>query len=187
MPPRFRIDIPGKGVGIGLEIEYTEEYPRVLPEIIITCTSGRLSNISTLRDGVLSEGRASMGMVMVFTLVTYIEEWLHENVKAPSSDLLLKKVEEKTVDTFVTMKGGPVTVESFKEWNGKFMAEMSAAKGNLKSTNESKLTGRQLFERNKSLATSDVVFIGDADDDVLFEGLEDLQVDDEDNLDESIE
>ena len=91
------------------------------------------------------------------------------------------------------MKGGPVTRESFMAWNAKFLSEQqqqrrqetlaaAAATGN-------RLTGRQLFEQNRALATSDMNY-ADANEAIVevdvgaFEGLDDLEIDDDDKEDE---
>ena len=79
-----------------------------------------------------------------------------------------------------------MTVESFLVWRAKFDEETGrAALKQAKEVNK-KLTGRQLFERDASLANSDLAFIKEGDavegvsvDETLFQDLEDLDLDDE--------
>lgn len=119
-------------------------------------------------------------MAMVFTLTSFIEDWIAKNfkntgksVRLPtnfdSDDFNTKKptiIEEKVLD-----EGTPVTKESFLVWRDRFLRENV---GNLKGPaaqlgpilKESKITGKQLFEQNKALASSDAAF---ADDGVALE------------------
>lgn len=118
-------------------------------------------------------------MAMVFTLTSFVEDWLSKNYKNTSKSVRLPKsetdetgsnaptvIEEKVFD-----EGTPVTKETFLSWKERFLRENL---GNLKGPaaqfgpiqKESKFTGKQLFEQNKSLATSDAAF---ADDGVAFE------------------
>lgn len=117
-------------------------------------------------------------MAMVFTLTSFIEDWVSKNYKSTSKsvrlpnnsdDLDSKKptiIEEKVLD-----EGTPVTKESFLIWKERFLRENI---GNLKGPaaqlgpvmKESKITGKQLFEQNKALASSDAAF---ADDGVALE------------------
>jgi hypothetical protein len=121
-------------------------------------------------------------MAMVFTLTSFIEDWIAKNFKNSSKSVRLpnasegddfgsssKKptvIEEKIID-----EGTPVTKESFLVWRDRFLKENV---GNLKGPaaqlgpvlKESKITGKQLFEQNKALAASDAAF---ADDGVALE------------------
>lgn len=120
-------------------------------------------------------------MAMVFTLTSFIEDWLSKNYKNTSKAVRLPKsdieengsnsnkptlIEEKVLD-----EGTPVTKETFLAWKERFLRENL---GNLKGPaaqfgpiqKESKFTGKQLFEQNKALAASDAAF---ADDGVALE------------------
>lgn len=94
------------------------------------------------------------------------------------------------------MRGGPVNAETFEAWRTKFAAEMEQGKKSgeqrpaeaAAAVAAGKLTGRQLFEQNKVLATSDVAFLGDTDavlDESAFEGLDTLDLEDDEGLDRS--
>jgi hypothetical protein len=90
-------------------------------------------------------------------------------------------------------EGTRVTVESFMAWRSKFEAEMDRLnKKEMANKLElsKKLTGRQLFETNKSLIESDLQFLDESVDDVdfdvkvdesLFQDLDDLDLEEDDN------
>lgn len=99
-------------------------------------------------------------------------------------------------------------MERFNEWNKKFLEEMRKLKeaeekrkidlGNKKLTGNFKISicitnellGRQLFEQNKVLASSDTAFYDESGiniDEAVFEGLGDLNVDDIEDEDEKEE
>lgn len=138
----------------------------------------------------MEEAQRSIGMAMVFTLVTSIEEWLVKNTKSvkPLNEPSKTKTSLNAENIQITMRGGPVTPETFSKWNSQFIAEMNQMKTiNEKRMTEpgpSKLTGRQLFEQNKALATSDAAYGGEVGELVveveLFEGLEELSIEGED-------
>lgn len=119
-------------------------------------------------------------MAMVFTLTSFVEDWIAKNFKSTSKSVRLPKnseveevetnkptiIEEKVLD-----EGTPVTRESFLVWKEKFLRENV---GNLKGPaaqfapvqKESRTSGKQLFEQNKGLAASDAAF---ADDGIAIE------------------
>ena len=201
VPPRLRItDITGpNSISLDLEVQFTEKYPDEIPEITILVNAGKLSELDVLSRKVVEEAEQSCGMAMVFTLVTFIEDWLSTNIKShvpqvisfstqKNADSIGKERENKNLvgGEEPTMKGGAVTVESFLAWNAKFMAEKSKESSEVsikKDSNNVKLTGRELFEQNKILAESDAVhFNGEGDvvvlDETAYAGLDDLDIDD---------
>jgi len=114
-------------------------------------------------------GEENLGMAMTFTLVSHLREQLSQLVRSKLEEqrqrdsekerLALEAEERRTVGT-------PVTVESFKAWKEKFDKELAIKRSqedeehlrNMtpKERDEwkksgTRLTGRQLFERNKNL------------------------------------
>ena len=86
--------------------------------------------------------------------------------------------------------GTPVSVANFKAWKFRFKVETDekdAAKNQRKDAKKVKLTGRQLFEQDESLAASDLV---DETEDVVdtsqFERVSVYMYDDEDDNDNGI-
>jgi hypothetical protein len=112
-------------------------------------------------------------MAMTFTIISHLREQLSSFIRTRSDrrkkdalELERKALEEEEART----RGTPVTVKSFTEWKIKFDKEISLRKTraeeeklrtmSAKEKEEFKkaatrLTGRQLFERDNNLATSD--------------------------------
>ncbi len=155
-----------------------------------------------------------IGVPMVFSMVSCIEEYLEglskrqeeaSSSRAGGAGPEGKERAQRAADEFVTMKGGAVTKDSFNAWWATFSSHLAqvraanakrgggsegAADGLVAGTTGGRKSGRQLFEENRSLATSDVVFIGAQDTsgggDVevneasIYEGLDDLSIEESD-------
>lgn len=177
-----------------LEVEFTANYPNELPKLTLYVKSGMLSELDTLHKHIIKEAERSLGMAMVFTLVSCIEEWLTSH--GPNSKATQVIVDEfRTLNTrpqsleqpLITMRGGPVTKESFSVWHKKFLAETeSSVKQSATKTDGSlatKLTGKELFEQYQALSSlktgpeKDMILDGNA-----FEGLDDLDLEEEEVL-----
>ena len=205
-PTRIKIiDINGAGFGLELEVEFTPGYPQELPIIYITPVSGgRPQNIEELRTKVNLEAKKSLGMAMVFSLVTFMEDWLADLAKSKakykiSSNNIVDDDQVVALDNVApVIRGGPVTPASFIEWHTKFLSEQASKTAPMSEISKrtfdlqtpiAKFTGRQLFERNRALATSDIAFAEDegiviAEEDV-YEGLDDLVIDGDECFDDT--
>ncbi|KAH9368218.1 hypothetical protein HPB48_009567 [Haemaphysalis longicornis] len=105
----------------------------------------------------------NLGMVMIFTLVSAATEWLNlhrEDVKSNKAEAKrLAKEKEEAVER-AKFEGTRVTVECFLAWKQKFDAEMAEIRKREKTLIASgKLTGRELFEKDKNLIDSDLQFM----------------------------
>ncbi|PJF17105.1 hypothetical protein PSACC_03097 [Paramicrosporidium saccamoebae] len=163
-----------------------------MPKYSIIITSGKLSDLEGLNRHVLEEAEGSIGMAMIYTLVSCMEDWLSKNCKSMEDAKASKKESTENKEVPISLRGGPVTRESFAVWNEKYLGELWQAAmlrdKKIAEAGPSKLTGRQLFEHNKALVTSDATYGDEADivvNEVLFEGLDDLEVDDFEYDDES--
>lgn len=71
------------------------------------------------------------------------------------------------------------------EWKRKYSEEIGKTKADKLAELNKKPTGRQLFERDASLAKSDLDFVKDEEavcvDESLFQDLDELELDDEDD------
>lgn len=79
-------------------------------------------------------------------------------------------------------EGTKVTVESFLKWKTAFDKEMNELKKQNLDTTNKKTTGKQLFERDESLFTSDLQYMTEEQvevDESLFQDLDDLDLDDD--------
>ncbi|MEE6509141.1 hypothetical protein FKM82_024544 [Ascaphus truei] len=89
----------------------------------------------------------------------------------------------------VLFHGTPVTIESFLSWKAQFDAELAEMRRKRQKEEEQsgkdKLTGKQLFETDHNLDTSDIQFLEEAGnsvevDESLFQDMDDLELDDDD-------
>ncbi|QRV72834.1 hypothetical protein RhiJN_15722 [Ceratobasidium sp. AG-Ba] len=162
-----------------LNVRYTPGYPNEVPELEIEPEEGDLEEeeIKELIDSMKTVGEENVGMAMVFALVTHLREALVTTIqKRIQKEKEIEQEKERQImeAEAARTKGTPVTVDSFKAWKIKFTAEM---KGLQEREEEEKLktltpkerdewkksrtkpTGRQLFEKNRDLATSDANYI----------------------------
>jgi len=162
-----------------LKVHYPPEYPDVIPELAFEVIDGELSPAEEedLFRGLRQLGEESLGMAMVFTLVSHLREALAavvaarlERKKKEERDRAIAEEEAETART----RGTPVTVASFMEWRKEFNKKMKikAAQEEEERTRgmnpkekeeykkmKTKPSGRQLFERDRNLATSDVTLV----------------------------
>ncbi|CUA69432.1 hypothetical protein RSOLAG22IIIB_03958 [Rhizoctonia solani] len=162
-----------------LGINYTTNYPDEVPDISLEQEEGDLEEeeIESLITGMKTVGEENLGMAMVFALVTHLREALVEVIQKrieKEKQLELEKERQLMEAEAARTKGTPVTTESFSQWRIKFTAEMKIVQEReedekLKTLSpkerdewkksKSKPTGRQLFEKNRDLATSDASYI----------------------------
>jgi len=161
-----------------LKVHCPPDYPDVLPDLIISTSHGEITSAEgEYLLSVLNEvGKESMGMAMIFTLVSQLQESLRSLVdnrvakrKQRVEDAARREAEIEESRT----KGTPVTPASFTAWRTRFsqgLAHKAAAEEEERfktmtpkerdeyKRSKTKLSGRQLFERDRNLA------IDDADD-----------------------
>jgi hypothetical protein len=109
-------------------------------------------------------------MAMIFTMVSLLQEELYQVIsegKQARIEEELQKVRLAEEEENRKFKGTPVTVELFMAWKTSFDKEMAAkeqeAKGKAKVDGKPKLSGRQLFEQDKTLAQSDMSYMEEGD------------------------
>ncbi|KAB5595300.1 Rwdd1 protein [Ceratobasidium theobromae] len=162
-----------------LGIEYTPNYPDEVPRLTLQTEEGELEEkeILDLISSMKGIGEENLGMAMVFTLVTHLREALVDVIEkriAREKEIEQEKERQLMEAEAARTRGTPVTVSSFNQWRIKFMAEMKERQereedDKLKTLSpkerdewrksKSKPTGRQLFEKNRDLATSDASYI----------------------------
>lgn len=162
-------------LSFAMTVHYPDSYPDELPELSLQPIDGEVDEdeIKTLLASAQAVGQENIGMAMTFTIISHLREQLSSFIRTRSDrrkkdalELERKALEEEEART----RGTPVTVKSFTEWKIKFDKEISLRKTraeeeklrtmSAKEKEEFKkaatrLTGRQLFERDKNLATSD--------------------------------
>jgi len=152
-----------------LKVHYPQDYPDVIPDLDLATTRGELSNEEeqTLMDRLKATAEESIGMAMVFTLVSQLQESIQDLVSTrikrreqEGTDAAKREIEKEEART----RGTPVTFTSFAGWKRKFdqerlrnaaqedeekMKAMSPKEREEYKKNKLKLTGRQIFERGK--------------------------------------
>jgi len=155
------------------ELQYPPQYPDVLPELSLYSIEGagefEDSEISDLLKDLRAVGDENLGIAMTFTLVSHLREQLSVLVKTRTEKRQREEREKERLAIEAEearTRGTPVTPESFLAWKTNFDQELAAAK---KARDDEKLrgltpkereetrriagrlSGRQLFERNKNL------------------------------------
>ncbi|XP_078109771.1 RWD domain-containing protein 1 [Sander vitreus] len=183
----------GETVEATLKFTYVEKYPDEAPLWEIhsqeNLEDSDAEDILTLLQQQADE---NLGMVMIFTLVTAVQEKLNEMVdvkKNRREEEARRKEAEAEEAEKVLFQGTVVTIENFLAWKAKFELEMAELRRKRQKEEEQagkpKLTGKQLFETDHNLDTSDIQFLEDTGNNVevdesLFQDIEDLDLDEDD-------
>eukprot|EP00743_Colponemidia_sp_Colp-15_P003094 GILK01003344.1.p1 GENE.GILK01003344.1~~GILK01003344.1.p1 ORF type:complete len:272 (-),score=67.99 GILK01003344.1:98-913(-) len=180
-------------VKIVLSVSFTPEYPNQLPELAFKHSEAlSLTQLKQLKAIMDEKAAESLGMAMVFTIVEAIREYLIENnkpelnmheemmarlQKSQNADEAEGSEEEEEDEDAEEENDGTevkdvrkvfathtvVTADSFARWREKFEAEQKANGTFLRQKDPTKLSGRQLFERDHSLAMSDATYLEESD------------------------
>lgn len=190
-------DPPLEQPTIYLNVTYPETYPDTGPYLDITPPPNApkypyldvQADKAQLLDALQPTIEDNMGMAMVFTLVTTLKEVAETLVadrQRQQQEILDVQAAAKEEEENRKFHGTSVTRERFLEWRSKFKIELEEKakadkdeaeaeerkKRGFKSTDEKKLSGRQLWERGLA---------GKGDDDIegdgpMVDGLEKLKV-----------
>jgi hypothetical protein len=182
-----------------LQVKYPEAYPEEPPLLdLLPIPNAPLhpffsvaSDKESLLDGLKATIEESMGMAMIFTLVSTLKDNAEQLVAERQAEARheheqkLLAVEREENKKF---HGTPVTPETFKSWREGFRKEMEALRIKQEEEDEAadkkrnrgkeavvQLTGRQLWEGGLAGKVEEDEFEGD---DVPVEGVGDLKVDD---------
>lgn len=180
-------DEDGPRPTILLSVRYPDEYPDRLPHLDILAPPNAPPHphfsLSTDRDGLLcslaEKAEESIGMAMVFTLVTALKELaeaLVEDRLAAASRSLEEKALEAEREDNRKFQGQLVTPEAFLAWRSRFLTDMAEAKAReederaaemkkAKIKEPVRLTGRQLWERGLVAKADEEEVAGRDDDD----------------------
>ncbi|KAK5862801.1 hypothetical protein PBY51_018161 [Eleginops maclovinus] len=176
-----------------LKFTYVEKYPDEPPLWEIhTQENLEDSDMGEILALLQQQADENLGMVMIFTLVTAVQEKLNEIVdlmKNRREEEKRRKEEEAEEAEKVAFQGTVVTIENFLAWKDRFEMEMDELRSKRQKEEEQagkiKLTGKQLFETDHNLDTSDIQFLEDTGNNVevdesLFQDIDDLDLDDDD-------
>lgn len=193
-------------VSYTIEFQFPETYPETVPEMVFGDFVGvELCDQEMLIAECTSHAQELIGMAMVYSISSFAQERLvtimmdrFDREDHDAEQAAIKQEEEEAA----RYRGTLVTVESFLEWQQNFLAESQqvAKSGGVQTramqaaiaidrmgkppVSGGKLTGRQLFEKDKNLFSQDSQFLDDNDVTVdvdMFEGMRDLNVEDEVN------
>jgi len=193
-------------VSCAIQFTFTETYPEAAPLFEIVEQSDNLEDkhLEKMIDIMSEQAEENLGMVMIYTLVAAIQEYLVEVTEEIQSDRdaeKKRKEDEVRAAEEIKYKGTPVTRENFLEWKAAFDIEMAAIGKNKIEIRKGpkKPSGRTLFETDDALNMSDVDFLTSAVagggvtadvaptdavlevDESLFQDMEDLDIDLEDS------
>ncbi|KAK8645939.1 hypothetical protein V6N13_119743 [Hibiscus sabdariffa] len=143
-------------VQLALVFSHTEKYPDEPPLLSVKSIRGiQSSDLKALKEKLEQEASESLGMAMIYTLVTSAKEWLSgrycQDAGADNAE-----EEEARKDEVIVPHGEPVTVDTFSAWRERFEAELALERAKLMpesaltAPKEKKLTGRQWFESGRA-------------------------------------
>ncbi|XP_055380677.1 RWD domain-containing protein 1 [Condylostylus longicornis] len=185
------------GIKVHLIFTFTEKYPDEAPDVDID-DSINLEEEShqKLLNNISDTIKENIGMEMIFTLVSTAQEWINvrwDELKKEEDMERQRKVQEQEELERKKFEGTRVTVESFMKWKLNFEEEMGISLKREKANSDAKkLTGKELFLRDNTLNESDIKFLLEAGDSIenvridesLFQNIEDLEFESEDEDDE---
>lgn len=192
----FDKDTQESGLSCNLIFTYTPTYPDEAPIVEtdepVNFEEGYETKLLDHLQGSIEE---NIGMEMIFTLVSTAQEWLNErwdDFKKTQEDERERKILEAEEAERKRFEGTRVTVETFMKWKMEFEESMGIAAKREKLSDNKKLTGRELFMRDNTLNESDIKFLIEAGDSIesvkidesLFQALDDIELDDDDEDDE---
>jgi hypothetical protein len=153
-------------VGIRMELTIPDEYPEVIPGIVLHSIKGVSGRSLSELEGTLKQEAAShCGEPVIFIFAEIIKNWLadNNNEEDPVSIISLKakKIEEKAN----YKEGTPVTVETYEAWWSSFKAETALAE----STNSNKVSGKLYFATLGDNATGDEELSDSEGEEVIIE------------------
>uniref|UniRef100_A0A8C5PL12 RWD domain-containing protein 1 n=1 Tax=Leptobrachium leishanense TaxID=445787 RepID=A0A8C5PL12_9ANUR len=185
-----------ENVQVTLKFTYVTSYPDEAPLYeIVSQENLEDSDASELLALLGEQAQENLGMVMIFTLVSAIQEKLNEivdHIKTRREEEKVQKEKEAEEAEKVRFHGTAVTIENFLSWKAKFEADLIEIRRKKQKEEEisgkNKLTGKQLFETDHNLDTSDIDFLEEAGnsvevDESLFQDLDDLELDEDDDPD----
>lgn len=186
------------GMYIELKFRLPERYPDDKPSVELIDSQNvdeyELERVMNLVNRRMNE---SLGTVMVFMIVCDVVEWLITKHDREANEIEIERErKQKELEAEATKKiiGTPVTEQTFLAWRAKFDAEMIKLKleGQKQQLSDqgtsgsgNRLTGREMFESDKTLAESDLNFVEDLDQNQIEALLQDVDLQDEE-FDEDI-
>nr|CAB3265834.1 RWD domain-containing protein 1-like [Phallusia mammillata] len=181
-----------ESLSVTLKFTYTSKYPDAEPLFELADVDGLPddSDVVEISDLISTQIEENLGMVMVFTIVSAVQEYLNDKKDSIITKIIedkeMKEREEKEAEER-KCHGTPVTVANFLAWKTKFdyeMMELEQKKAQSEKKSK-KLTGREIFmqkhikeDDSELLEGENVVEV----DESLFEDLDDLDLECDEDL-----
>ncbi|XP_076466527.1 RWD domain-containing protein 1-like [Babylonia areolata] len=173
-----------------VQFTYTSTYPDEPPLMELASTDGlEEDQIEMILDFLKEEAESNVGMAMVFTIISALQEKLTvlvEDSKRLAEERKVQKAREEEEAAQKRFDGTRVTIESFMAWKTKFDAERKERKRLEKDNDQltKKPSGKELFMTDATLNDSDISFLQAEGDNVevdesLFEDMDDLDLDED--------
>lgn len=183
-----------QGPSVKLQFSLPAKYPDEKPSLqIIDSSELEEYELTELLENLSNKMEESLGNVMIFILVSDVVEWLSGRLEEMQALDNVEDVKQRELEEEERRKidGTPVTVASFLAWKAKFDAEMLRLKleqqkkpqsEQASSVGARRLTGKEMFERDKALAESDLNFVDELEQDqleALMQNIDDLDLADQ--------
>ncbi|KAH3727403.1 RWD domain-containing protein 1-like [Dreissena polymorpha] len=176
-----------ESVSCTMKFGYTAIYPDEPPEMEITDSDNlEEDELTDLINHMQTLAEENLGMAMVFTMVSAIQEKLsccideRKKQRKAAEERRVREEEELERKKF---EGTRVTIESFLAWKTKFEAEMAELRKRKAESDilKNRLSGKELFMRDESMLDSDVQFLQAEGENVevdesLFQDMDDLDL-----------
>ncbi|VEL33388.1 unnamed protein product [Protopolystoma xenopodis] len=202
-PQKFELKISGQchhdshlKVMCTLLFEYILEYP----DAPAKCTIKKSLNLSEFQKEIINDlarsvAERSLGFIMIFDIVSEVQEKLNEFAEIMHQKEEKKKDEERIAKELEEEKkftGTKLTIETFLVWKEAFLNDPSVHLKIRESrkSDDKRLTGRELFLRDNRFDDSDLQFLTSEGgeivevDERLFVDLDELDLDDDDEPEE---
>ncbi|TPP65294.1 RWD domain-containing protein 1 [Fasciola gigantica] len=178
-----------------LSFEYTDAYPQEPPIFqVVKAKALTGEEVAAIEEVVSTAAQRSLGYIMIFDILSEVQESLNslgEKRIARQEKALKERQRRMELEEEAKFKGDRVTVESFLQWNTKFLAEVNAAREKNKQSedpNSKRLTGREMFLRDNRYDDSDIKFLSEAGevveiDEKLFADIGDIDLSEDAILD----
>jgi len=187
-------DTEEEGRFVLLKFTFTPKYPEEAPLVDFEEVDNlEDEDVESMQNHIQEQIQENIGMPMVFTIVSASIEWLgerHDAIREEKEEAARRKKEADEEEERKKLEGTKVTIESFLAWKKAFDEERLSKILVKEKTGKEKKSGRELFMTDKSLNESDIKFLATAGDtavtvdESLFEDLDDLDLDDEDESDD---
>lgn len=200
---------PAQAAELQVELLFTLPplYPDEKPSVEVLNTQNlSQEELAELLASLSEASEESLGTVMIFNLVSDTVEWLISKTELHNKPVIDEDAERKQKEAAAEearkFEGTPVTKQTFIAWKAKFDAEMLKLKleqqkklqstdgQNTVTTGGGRLTGREMFESDKTLAESDLNFVEDLDQnqlEALMQNIEEMELEEEDLDDEDLD